>query len=221
MHRVISHGKTSLMKKSPSLSLWTVAALTILTSACGSKNNTQVVSGTAANSAAPAPTPAPLPEISATTGDYEWFVGTWKLNGIEFNFGDLGMTIREMKITPTEAWVEKFGHLAAESWGRFNKDGFDYGGNCLFKVHSKDFAIEIENNVENTSDIKESLVFNTRSYELIEDPGNRDDCDKQIARMNQIIIGEPRYWIGAPVKVTAHSFRLNDTTNYDRAKSEE
>jgi hypothetical protein len=185
--------KTSLIFK-----LWSVVGLAALASACG-------------HSSSDAPV---LPsETSATTGQYAWVVGTWHMQGEPTSWGDLGADIREIKITPTEASVEKFGHLAAESGG-FNTNGYDFGGNCLFRVHAKDFAIELDPSSASAPSVSgNKIVFNSRSYELVQDPGNRDDCDKQIARINQVANDGNRYPVGLPVQQQdSDSFVLENAT---------
>ena len=120
-------------------------------------------------------TPTPQPTFTADnlSSQGHWIYGQWHLQGTPGSWGDLGADIRDIKITAQEVTYDIFGHLAAQSWS-FNTDGYDFGGNCLFRVHSKSFGT-----IPSQSSTGCTLDVANPHYELIGDPGNRDDCQSK------------------------------------------
>jgi hypothetical protein len=144
-----------------------------------------------------------------------WMRGEWHFVGTPSSWGDLGADIRHMHIAPAEMWVETFGHLAAES-PNFNTNGFDYGGNCLYRVHASNFGMKT-----NKSSGRRSFAFYRDSFELLDDPGNRHDCAEQIKRINAVTQNpsEPTE-IGVVTSGDDGLFKL-DTAPASNAKTDE
>jgi hypothetical protein len=119
--------------------------------------------------------------LTAVELDHAWMLGEWHLQGTPTSYSDLGADVRHMHIAKNEIWLETFGHLAAES-SLFNTDGFDYGGNCLYRAHGSRFGFKGQSN----SVVKVFALYRD-SFELLDDPGNRADCATQIKRINEVI----------------------------------
>jgi hypothetical protein len=124
-----------------------------------------------------------LLELSA---DYEWLIGDWHLKGTPTSWGDLGADIRHIKISRSGMWVEAQGHLAAEN-GAFNSEGFSYSGNCLYRIQSREFGVQIEQPTHSIKTAMPVLKALREVFELRDEGGNTSDCREQIARMNSIL----------------------------------
>jgi hypothetical protein len=146
------------------------------------------------------PTAVQLTPI-ASNSSTSWLIGDWQLNRSPVSYGDVGSDPQSFHISATEIWVEKFGHLASENYS-FNTDGYDYGGNCRYRIHSTYFGLDTD-----------QLVIYPSTYELISDSGNRSDCDQQISRMNQVNTGTYEKAIGTPVSIDATHFSLVSPVN--------
>jgi hypothetical protein len=120
-------------------------------------------------------------QLAAISGDQTWMYGDWHLQGTPASFSDMGADIRVFHISKEELWIEKFGHLAAES-SLFNTEGYDYGGNCLYRAHGTRFGFKV-----NANSHQSSLSFFRDRFELLDDPGNHADCATQIKRINDVI----------------------------------